>query len=79
MSFIYGQKIQGGGEKGQDRAKNIGTLLKGFVMLVSSFGAPQAICKRRTMGTMLKGLNDFERQQIFKFFQFCHIWQNVPI
>ena len=59
MSYRYAEKIKKGG--GQGPAKNIGPLSIGFLMLVFTFRAFQAISKRWNMGTMFEDLNGFER------------------
>ena len=75
MSFVYGQNVQGGAGV----CHNVGPLLKGFVMLVSSFGALQAIWKGLNLAKVFQGLNGFERPQILRLMLFCRIWQNVAI
>ena len=63
-----------------DHPKNAGLAENvGFVRLVYTFGALKAIWKRYNMVTVFQGLNDFVGPKIWKFMQFCHIYQNVAI
>ena len=48
-------------------------------MMVSTFEALQAICKRLNMEASFHDLNDFDRPQILRFTLFCCIWKNVAI